>query len=316
MNCVFLMDPLEKINYEKDTSLALMFGCRERGHDVFYLPNNGIALVDGDLCFHVQSVIPRRDPERFYEEGLWKILPADQTDVLFIRTDPPFDGNYLMNTWLLDYAPRTLFVMNSPSGIRSANEKLWAMQFSGLIPPSLASSNKKDLLNFLAQHQDIIVKPTDGYGGQGVFRIASNDPNCNVILETLTEKFRRTIIAQKFIQESASGDKRVLLLNGEPLGAVLRLHSTDDHRNNFFSGGKPHPAALTQRDIEIISALKPKLQALGLHFVGIDILGDYLIEVNVTSPTCLQEMNRLYDKQLESTVVEFVEQQVAQRKRS
>ncbi len=314
MNCLFLMDPLEGVHYEKDTSFALMLGCQGRGHHVFYVPKDGLTLEHKTLLFHAKPVIPRQDPDHFFEEGPWTRLSADDVDVVFIRTDPPFDGRYLMNTWLLDYAPKRVFIMNSPAGIRSANEKLWAMQFSEITPPALASSNKGDLLEFLAQQQDIIVKPTDGYGGQGVFRLRLGEANCNVILETLTEKFTRTIIVQKFIPESAKGDKRILLLDGEPLGAVLRLHSPDDHRNNFFSGGKPYPADLTSRDNEIIALLRPKLKSLGLTFVGIDILGDFLIEVNVTSPTCLQEMNRLYDQHLEDAVIRFVEAQVAQRK--
>jgi glutathione synthase len=160
--------------------------------------------------------------------------------------------------------------------------------------------------------KDVIAKPTDGFGGQSIFHIKANGPNMNVILETLTNNWTNDIIVQKYIPEAQHGDKRILLLNGNPLGAVLRLHADNDHRNNFFSGGKPHAAEITKRDQEIIDHIKPELKKLGLYFVGIDIIGDYLIEINVTSPTCLQEMNRLYHDHLEDRVIDFSEKLVDQ----
>ena len=163
------------------------------------------------------------------------------------------------------------------------------------------------LKEFLQKHSEIIAKPTNSYGGQSIFYIKSGDRNVNVIFETLTAGYSRDIILQKFIPESRDGDKRIILLNGEPLGAVLRLHSKEDHRNNFFAGGKPHAAEISAREKQIINALKPHLRRLGLYFVGIDVIGEYLIEVNVTSPTCLQEINHLTGWHLEDKVIEFVE---------
>ena len=162
-------------------------------------------------------------------------------------------------------------------------------------------------MRFIQTKKDVIVKPINGFGGQSVFHLQPNGPNRNVILETLTNRWQREIIVQAYVPEAKNGDKRILLLNGEPLGAVLRLHGQDDHRNNFFAGGKPQPCEITSRDREIIHTLKPHLQALKLYFVGIDVIGDYLIEVNVTSPTCLQEINTLYNKSLEFQVIEFAE---------
>ena len=306
MNFLFLMDPLESVIYEKDTTFILMVGAHRKGHKVFYLPDGGMTLVDGELQFHAIEVIPDKNEDLPFIVKKSHYFSEDEIDAVFIRTDPPFDQQYLLNTWLLDHV-KTIPVINSPNGIRTVNEKIWAMQFTSLVPKTLISRHRHELLDFLKDEKDIIAKPTDGHGGKGVFRVKKGDVNINVIFETLTNGFQREIIVQKYIKEAQKGDKRILLLNGEPLGAVLRVHSKDDHRNNFFSGGKPAPAKITKRDLEIIRTLKPHLRKLGLYFVGIDILGNYLTEVNVTSPTCLQEMNHLYKKHLEDKVISFVE---------
>jgi len=228
-------------------------------------------------------------------------------DVIFIRSDPPFDEQYLLNTWLLDLLPERIVIINKPSGIRTANEKIWATQFPSLVPRTLVTRRRDDILDFLSKEKKIIIKPTNSFGGQSVFLIDENDTNKNVILETVTGNFKQEVIAQQFIEDADKGDKRILLLDGEILGAVLRVHKKGEHRNNFFSGGKPVAVNITKRDEKIVTVLKPFLQKLGLYFVGIDILGDYLIEVNVTSPTCLQEMNRLYDVQLEEKLIDWAE---------
>ena len=307
MKLLFLMDPLESVIYEKDTTFVLMKEAARRDHQVFFLPEGGITREEGGFRFHVKAVQPRDDPRHpFVDRGDVLLTEAD-VDRIFIRTDPPFDADYLMHTWILDQLPDHILVVNRPAGIRTANEKIWPMQFLDLQPPSLLSRNKHDLAAFIAKHQDVISKPTDGFGGQSVFRVRADDTNLNVILETMTEAYTRDIILQRYIPESECGDKRILLLNGDPLGAVLRKHAPGEHRNNFFSGGKPSPATITDRDRHIISVLKPELLRLGLYFVGIDVIGDYLIEVNVTSPTCLQEMNRLGNLKLETLILDFIE---------
>ena len=244
-----------------------------------------------------------------------KVILTDQSvDAVFVRNDPPFDQQYLMNTWLLDRLSHHIPVINSPRGLRTVNEKIWASQFTSIVPRTLVTRDRADMMRFIAKEKDVIAKPTDAFGGQMVFRVKKNDSNINVILEALTQRGTREIILQQYIPAAVKGDKRILLLNGEPLGAVLRVHAPGEHRNNFFAGGKPVAAKITPRDKEIISILKPHLQRLGLYFVGIDVIGDYLIEVNVTSPTCLQEMNRLYKKHLENQVIDFVEDLIAKRK--
>ena len=307
MKFLFLMDPLETVVFEKDTTFMLMLGSHNNGHDVYFLPEDGISLVEGKLFFHVTKVTPQAIAhEPFIEEHTLR-LSQDEIHAVFIRPDPPFDEQYLNNTWLLDRLPKHIAVINSPSGVRSVNEKIWATQFTSIIPPTAVTCNKHDLLEFITKHKNIIAKPTNAFGGQSVFHIEAGNTNTNVILETLSNRYNEPIILQKYIPEAKNGDKRILLLNGDILGAVLRVHGEGDHRNNFYAGGKAVAATLTARDQEIAKILKPHLQKLGLYFVGIDILGDYLIEVNVTSPTCLQEMNRLYNEHLEEKVIAFVE---------
>lgn len=307
MKFLFLMDPLETILPQKDTTFVLMIGAASRGHDVYYLPKGGVVRDNGQNFFHVQRVIPQAGQRDIFKMLETSVLSEDQVDVCFIRTDPPFDADYLFHTWLLDYSKNKIVTLNDPAGIRTVNEKLWATQFTNLVPHTLVTRQSSVLEDFLAQQGDIIVKPTDGFGGQGIFRVRQNDVNRKVIFELLTAKFSRDVIAQVYVPEAVDGDKRILLLDGEPLGAVLRVHSADDHRNNFFSGGTAEPVGLTDRDRDIIAQLKPYLLRLGLTFVGIDIMGSYLIEVNVTSPTCLQEMNRFLGKNLEDQVIQCAE---------
>lgn len=311
MNFLFLMDPLNTVIMDKDTSFILMLNAHRRGHKICFVPDGGITRVNGKIRFHATAVTPQQIPEHPFIEHAPLTLSEDEVDIVFLRGDPPFDEQYLINTWLLDLLPARIPVINRPGGVRTVNEKIWAAQFTSITPPTLVGRHRNDILKFLREHKNIVAKPTSGHGGRSVFHIQTAGPNTNVILETLTSQWQRDIIVQKYIPESAGGDKRILLLNGEPLGAVLRRHAEDDHRNNFCAGGKPLPADITKRDTEIINVLKPHLRVLGLYFVGIDIIGEYLIEVNVTSPTCLQEMNRLYNVHLDDRVMDFCEGLIA-----
>lgn len=307
MKFVFLMDPLATVVMKKDTSFILMLGAHQRGHEVYYLPDGGMTLIGGRLHFHVTRVVPRRVEKEPFQLKENTVLKDTDIHAVFIRSDPPFDEQYLINTWLLDNLPSSVAVINSPSGIRTVNEKIWVTRFTSIVPPTLVGRHRAGLRAFLSRQKEVIAKPTQGFGGQSVFRLQHSGPNTNVILETLTEQYRRDIILQKFLPESARGDKRIILLNGEPLGAVLRVHNADDHRNNFFTGGQPKPTKITANDLSIIAVLRPELQRLGLHFVGIDVMGNYLIEVNVTSPTGLQEIDALENKQLELDVIRYAE---------
>lgn len=312
MNFVFLMDPLHTVIMGKDTSFILMLGSHRRGHKIYFLPDGGIARLNGKLHFHAVEVTPQQVAGKPFIEHKSVILKETDVHAVFVRSDPPFDEQYLLNTWLLDLLPKHIPVINRPSGIRTINEKIWVTQFTSFIPPTLVGRNRKDLLDFLSQQKNIVAKPTGGHGGQSVFHVQTGGANANVILETLTRNWQNDVILQKFVPEAKNGDKRILLLNGDPLGAVLRMHAEDDHRNNFFAGGKPLRAEINSRDREIIAVLKPRLQELGLYLVGIDVIGEYLIEVNVTSPTCLQEMNQLSGTRGEDKILDVVEKLIDQ----
>lgn len=303
MNILFLMDPYEAINYLKDTSYILMKGAAERGHTVYYLPQGNITLNGDHALFDVEEL----EVNQPLSAKQTTTLHSDKVDAIFVRTEPPFDSQYVMDTLLLDRLPKHIKVVNSGYGIRDVNEKIFATQFTDITPSTLVSSQKKHLLDFIQQHGDVILKPTDGFGGEGIFKVSPTADNLSVILETLTQNFSKEIIAQPFIKDAEKGDKRILLLNGDPLGAVMRVHKKGEHRNNFFAGGHEEICEITKRDIDIVNQIKPFLIERGLFFVGIDIIGEYLIEINVTSPTCLQEMNRLYSLELHKEVIEALE---------
>jgi len=315
MHFIFLMDPLETVNVKKDTSFIFMVGARRAGHRCYYLPQGGITAFGNRLTFRVQPVTPRPDKPVFpfdVEEAV--MLTDEQVDAVFVRTEPPFDDQYLMDTWLLETIVARVPVLNSPRGLRECNEKLWTLQFPELIPPTLVTRHRADYEQFRAEHGKVIVKPTDAKGGEGVFLVQPGDSNAIVIFETMTDRGRREVIVQQFVAEASAGDKRILLLGGEFLSVLMRVQPGSDHRHNFFAGGQPRPGDLTARDRQIIDTLRPHLQTLDLHFTGIDVLGDYLIEVNVTSPTCVQECNRLYGQRLEDQVIAYVESLVAQKR--
>ena len=314
MNFLFLMDPLETVDVHKDTSFAFMLGAQRRKHRIFYVPSGGVSLCEGQVSFEAEPVMPRKDATTPFDRGRPQRLDDRDADVVFIRTDPPFDERYLMNTWLLDHLCDGAVVINSPHGLRTVNEKLWATRFTDLVPPTLVTSRLDLFKSFLTEHEKVIAKPTDGHGGVGVFYVECGDTNSQVIFEMLTHHGKKEIIIQPYLPEAQAGDKRIVLLDGEPLGAVIRVHPTGEHRNNFFAGGKPHPAEIVPHDQKIIDTLKPHLRSLGLHFVGIDVIGPYLIEVNVTSPTCVQEINHLNHTRIEDRVIAYAEALVEKRR--
>lgn len=314
MNFLFLMDPLETVTMKTDTSFIFMVGAAEKGHRTFYLPSGGLSLKENSVFFRCTEVKVTTNESFPFDIIADVELNEHDVDAVFVRTNPPFDSEYLMNTWLLDRVSSKTVVINRPAAIRTVNEKIWATQFTGLVPRTMVSRHLQDFKEFLAKEGEVIIKPTDGFGGSGVFKISKDNVNKNVSFEVLSHRGKKEVIMQQYIPEAAAGDKRILLLNGVVLGAVLRVHGDDDHRNNFYAGGQAVACDITDRDKEVIAALKPHLQAMGLYFVGIDMLGDYLIEVNVTSPTCLQEMNHIYRCKLHHQVIEFVENLTKSRK--
>ena len=296
MKHVFLIDDLSRIKPEKDTSFALMLEVYALHGEVFFTHRGDLSLLNGKLYCDAYSSVPVDQPQDFFSKKKQVQLNQNDIDVFWIRTDPPFDESYLMDTYLLSIAENGPLVLNSPKGLRNLQEKVWCQNFPDIVPKSLITRNINEYKEFTHEMNQFIVKPLDGYGGSSVFLLSQESKNKNVAFETLSAASSRYVLVQEYLSAAQTGDKRILLLNGEPLGAVLRVHSEDDHRNNFAAGGNAVADSITDQDRKIIQRIKPMLLKEDIFFAGIDIIGDKLVEVNVTSPTCLREMERL-DKQ-------------------
>ncbi|MFZ0889751.1 MAG: glutathione synthase [Candidatus Binataceae bacterium] len=311
----FVMDPLENVLVDKDTSFVLMLESLKRGHRVYVLEQRELFARGPQVFARARRCeVMRAGPHyRYLDAGAE--YPLEAFNAIFMRKDPPADANYLYATMLLSLADsRRTFVINNPAALREANEKLYALNFPEVIPPTIVTYEIARLKAFMAeQGGEMIVKPLDGHGGEGVFLVHKNDRNLNPILETVTRFESRPVMGQHYLAEIRDGDKRVIVLDGEPLGCTLRVPRADELRGNFHVGGTGVQAQLTERDRAICRALRPRLQRDGLYIVGLDIIGDYLTEVNVTSPTGIQEIDRLDGVNLEAKVIDFVEKQVTAR---
>ena len=288
-----VMDPIHQINIKKDTSFALLLAAQARGWSLYYLEQSDLFLQQNRVHGRCRPLTVKDDPAGWFTLGEPVEAPlADSLDVLLMRKDPPFDQEYLYSTYLLELAEADgLKVVNRPGSIRDANEKLFAAWFPQCTPPTLVSRDMGLIRRFLAEHGQIVVKPLDGMGGSGIFRIDQGDMNTGSILETLTQRGQQTIMAQRFIPEISAGDKRILLLHGKPVDHCLaRIPAAGEARGNLAAGGRGVVQPLTERDHWIAAQVAPKLLEKGLIFVGLDVIGDYLTEVNVTSPTCLREI--------------------------
>lgn len=303
---LFVMDPLDHILPDKDTTFVFMLAALGRGIEVYTCTVEHLFARDTQPWAQARRCeVDRAQPHyRLFEE---RTEPLDWYDAIFMRKDPPVDQSYLFATYLLDLVDRSqTFVINDPRGLREANEKLYALNFPSLIPPTLVSCDISRLKSFLRNMGgQMILKPLDCCGGAGVFLAHEHDRNLNALLELATANGKRFLMAQRYLPEARTGDKRILLLNGEPLATILRVPRHDDHRGNIHAGGSVRPAELTPRDRDIVAQLAARLKADGLYFVGIDVIGDYLTEVNVTSPTGIQEANRFAGKAYEEFVIDF-----------
>jgi glutathione synthase len=307
------MDPLEAVLPDKDTTFVFMLEALRRGHQLYHLGLKGL-YAQGHRGFAEarQCEVARATPHfQFFDSGAQ--YPLEAFDAIFMRKDPPADAPYLYATMILSLADRQrTFVLNEPAGLREANEKLYALNFPGAIPPTIVTYEIPRLKRFMEeQGGEMIVKPLDGHGGEGVFHAHAADRNLNAILEAVTRFESRPIMGQRYIPEIRNGDKRLIVLNGEPLGCTLRVPRDDEHRGNIHVGGNCVKADITPRDREICRLLRPRLERDGLYFVGLDIIGDYLTEVNVTSPTGIQEIDQLNGTNLASNVIDFVESRIS-----
>ena len=312
MRFAFVMDPIERILPDKDTTFMFMLEAGARGHEVFYLRISDMWLADAVPYARVRRAAvmrPTAAHPSHYQLQEEHETRLDWFDVVFMRKDPPFDMTFFFATQLLSRIdPTGTLVVNDPRGLREANEKLYALNFPDVIPPSLVAADIERLKAFMeAQGGEMIVKPLDGAGGAGVFHVRRGDRNLNAILEVATDGGRRLLMAQRYVPEIRRGDKRIVVLDGNPLGAVLRVPREDETRGNIHVGGATVQAPLSARDRAICARLAPRLRADGLWFVGLDVIGDWLTEVNVTSPTGIQEINALDGVALERQVIDFVE---------
>ncbi len=309
LKMAFVMDPVGTINIEKDTTFVLMLEAQARGHEVWYLELKDLFVKEARAFGNATALSLKRDRD-YYKLGETETAPLESFDAVWMRKDPPFNQDYIYATYILSLIDEAKTkVINNPGGIRESNEKLYTLYFPEWIPKSLVTKDITQLNKFLTEvGGEIVVKPLDGHGGEGIFYVREGDRNANVILETITNFGTQYILAQKFIDEVRDGDKRIILLNGDPLGAVLRVpRPGGEFRCNFHSGGSPEKSDLTDRDLEICEALAPRLREDGLYFVGIDVIGGYITEINTTSPTGVQEINRLNGVKLETGVIDFVE---------
>ncbi len=307
------MDPVETIDIDADSTFVLALEAQRRGHALYhYLPQD-LTFRDGRLFARARALTVRRDPDDFARLGPPERLDLATMDVVLMRQDPPFDMAYITATHLLEHIHPGTLVVNDPVHVRNAPEKLFVTHFEGLMPPTIITSSLDEIQAFREEFRDIILKPLFGNGGAGVFHLPPGDENLSALLEMFTAMYREPIIAQKYLPEIREGDKRIILVDGEPVGAVTRVPRPGEARANFHAGGAPRKTSLTAREREICEAIGPALRERGLIFVGIDVIGDHLTEINVTSPTGLQEINRLDGVALEKTVWDAIEARYAAR---
>jgi glutathione synthase len=314
MRVLVVMDPVSTVQVDADTSFALMLEAQVRGHRVDHALASDLELTDGRVFATVRRATMQRVKEAPISLGEPERVDVGAAiDAVLIRKDPPFDSDYLWLTLVLERlrGERTL-VVNDPRGLRDANEKLYACHFPELTPRTLVSASKARIKEFVAEVGGrAVIKPVDGHGGEGVFALLEGDKNFNGLVEHVTRLGKRLAMVQSFIPEVTEGDKRILLIDGQILGAILRVPQKDDVRSNIHVGGSVKPAELTDADRHIVAAVTPKLRADGLFFVGLDVIGGKLTEVNVTSPTGIQQMSRFAGRSCETPVIEWLEAKTA-----
>jgi len=297
MKLGMVMDPIGSIDFKKDSSLQILLEAQSRGHDIYYMEPSSLFLKDSGAFALAQSVFVKDNSEGWYELSETSEIKLSSLDMILMRQDPPFNTNYIYNTYVLEEAERNgVVVINKPSSLRDCNEKVFATQFPQCCTPFLVTSNYKLIKEFIGTHLDTVIKPLDGMGGSSVFRVKRHDLNINVILETITNYSVTKVMVQKYIPDIKEGDKRILLVDGHPMqAAIARVPAEGEFRGNLAAGAKAVVKSLTTKDKWICDQVKPHLERLGLVLVGLDIIGEYLTEINITSPTCFKEYKNLCD---------------------
>ena len=310
-----VMDPIADINYKKDTTLAMLWAAQARDWQLFYMEQKDLYLRDGEARAAMSRLTVFHDPEGWYDMQEAEDQALSELDVILMRKDPPFDNEFIYSTYILEDAERKgTLIVNRCQGLRDSNEKVFATQFPQCCPPVLVSREMERLKAFHKEHKDVIFKPLDGMGGTAIFRAREDDPNVSVILETLTNYGQQTIMAQRYIPEIINGDKRILVINGEAVPYCLaRVPLAGELRGNLAAGGTGRPQPLTDRDRWIAQQVSPFLRERGILFAGLDVIGDYLTEINVTSPTCVREIDAGYDLDIAGDLMDCISEELAKR---
>lgn len=305
-----VMDPISAINPKKDSSLAMLIAAAKKGWALYYMEQSDLYIENGQARGAMTELTVHDGLDHWYDLGQRTDQALDALDVILMRKDPPFDTQYIYSTYMLEMAQKQgCLIVNNPQSLRDCNEKVFATQFPQCCPPVLVSADSEKLRDFHQKHGDVIFKPLDGMGGSAIFRLKPQDSNVAVIIETLTEFGRTPIMAQVYIPEIKQGDKRILMINGEPIPyALARIPADGETRGNLAAGGRGEARPLSERDLWICQQVGPTLREKGLLFVGLDVIGDYLTEINVTSPTCIKEINAAYDLDIGGQLMDCIEQ--------
>ena len=303
------MDPIASINFEKDTTLALLLAAQKHGYEIFYMEQADLYLDNSEPYAKMGRLKVYDHPEKWFDLEKSSPQHLSQLDVILMRKDPPFDSEFIYSTYILEAAERLgTLIVNRPQSLRDCNEKVFAIHFPQCTPPLIVSRDQALLSAFLEDHEEVVYKPLDGMGGTSIFRVKRGDQNLNVILETLTADGKNTIMAQKYLPEITSGDKRILVVDGVVIPYCLaRIPPKGEFRGNLAVGGTGLVKPLSERDLWIAEQVSPVLKEKGLIFVGLDVIGDYLTEINVTSPTCVREIDKLHNTAIGETLMEAIE---------
>ncbi len=314
---LIVMDDIARINIKKDSSIAMLWAAAKRGYELYYAQQEDLFIENGRAYGQLRPLQVFEDYQKWHQLGEMQSLDLAQMDVILMRKDPPFDMRFIYSTYILERAEQAgVLVVNKPQSLRDCNEKLFATQFAHCMVPTLVSSQMSRIRKFIAQHQDVIVKPLDGMGGTGIFRLQDKGLNIGATLETLTDNGTLPIMAQRYIPEIIKGDKRILLIDGEPVPYCLaRVPPQGETRGNLAAGGTGVPQLLSPRDYWLASQVGQELKKRGLLFVGLDVIGDYITEINVTSPTCIREIDARFNLGIATRLMLVIERKLAATKR-
>jgi len=314
LKVAFQMDPIERVDIHGDSTFALLLEAQRRGHDVFYYTPDALSLRDGTLIAFGQSLTVEDKPGEHYRLAHPRTVDLASFDVVQLRQDPPFDMAYVTTTHLLERLEPQTLVVNDPASVRNAPEKVFVLDFPDLMPPTLVTRSPHEIRAFREEHKDIVVKPLYGNGGAAIFRIAERDTNLNSLIELLGETFREPLMVQRYLAEVRAGDKRIILVDGEVAGAINRVPAANETRSNLHVGGTAKKTVLTAREEEICARLGPELKKRGLIFTGIDVIGDFLTEINVTSPTGIRHVKQFGGNDIAVMIWDVVERKVEERR--